>query len=91
MTQSTQIKLTRQDLKDFLVKHDYHNKKEVTITRSIASKWDLKDLCCFVALQTMEFGRPIDKSIENAECWSKHGKEEILQSFFSKDPEEGIL
>lgn len=84
------MELTRQDLKDFLTKNNFHNQKEVKVTRKMASNWELKDLCCWVALQTMEFGRSIDKSIENAVCWAKHGKEEILNSFFSKDP-EGIL
>ena len=60
------MELTRQDLKDFLTKNNFHNQKEVKVTRKMASNWELKDLCCWVALQTMEFGRSIDKSIENA-------------------------
>jgi hypothetical protein len=52
-----------------------------------AKKMNLNDLTCFVALSTMDFGRSVEKSIENAMYWSKNGKEAILDTFFTKDPE----
>ena len=81
------MKLTKKDLKLFLEKNNYHTKKNVIIKKSIASKWDKKDLCCFIVLQTWQFGRSLEDSIENAEYWSKSDKGEILNIFFKKDIE----
>lgn len=75
--------LTKQDLINFLEKNNYHTKKEVTITKEIAESWNLHDLCCFVACDSLQF-RDVKGAIENANIWMEEGKDAIIKQWFGK-------
>lgn len=51
------------------------------------------DLLCFIALDTINFGRSVSASIENANEFIKDSKKDIIQLFFTKDTEKlhGII
>ena len=85
------MKLTKKDLKQFLEKHSFHTKKNVIITKNMAQTWTKKDLLCFIALQTWEFGRTLKDSLENAQAWSQSSEDEIIKTFFKKDVEKDLI
>ena len=76
-------KITKDDVLKFLEKNNYHTKKNVKITKKIAEQWSLKDLACFIALDSMRFRNPKD-AIENANLWIEDGKDAILKQWFGK-------
>ena len=76
-------KITKDDVLKFLEKNNYHTKKNVKITKKIAEQWPLKDLACFIALDSMRFRSPKD-AIENANLWIEDGKDAILKQWFGK-------
>ena len=85
------MELTKKDLKDFLEKYHFHTKKSVIITKKMAQTWTKKDLLCFIALQTWEFGRSLKDSLENAQAWSQSSKDKIIETFFKKDIEKNYI
>lgn len=82
------MEITTDDLFHFLEKHEYHNKKVVTITKEQAQKLSLKELGCLIALNTIQSGRSKKDAIQNAECWIENGKDAIIKQFFNNNKVE---
>lgn len=75
------MEITREDIKRFMEKHNYHTQKIVNIPKEQLKNFTKKELVCLVALDTMKM-RPVDGSIDNANCWATETKQTILKEFF---------
>ena len=76
------MEITREIIKRFMEKHNYHTQKEVNIPKEQLKNFTKKELVCLIALDTMKV-RSVDGSIENANCWATETKQTILKEFFN--------
>ena len=56
------MEITREDIKRFMEKHNYHTQKIANIPKEQLKNFTKKELVCLIALDTMKV-RPVDGSI----------------------------
>lgn len=80
------MKINREDVKRFMKKYNLHKTNDVVLTKKFVLDLSQKERLCFICLATMQFGRSVEKSLENANC-KYPVSDKTIESFFSYDTE----